>query len=277
MRSYDTARALETIEKERINTTLVVTTILRMLIEHPERSKYDLGTLRWAIVGGEPVPVSLLARCAELGIAVLQDYGQTESGAATLTGPEEAATKRGSAGQPCLHTEVRIVDEHDRPVPAGTIGEVVVRGRQIMKGYWNRPEATAETIRDGWLHTGDLGLLDSEGSLYIKERKRDLIISGGENIYPAEVEAVLGTHPDVAEVTVIGVPSARWGESPAAIVVLRQGAAATAADLIGFCRGKMAGYKLPRMVEFVASLPRTVTGKVQKQRLRERFPGPAPE
>ena len=277
MRSYDTRRALETIEKERVNTTLLVTTILRMLIEHPDRAKYDLATLRWAIVGGEPVPVSLLERCAELGIEVRQDYGQTESGAVTITGPEEATSKRGSAGQPCLHTDVQVVDDQGHPVPAGTIGEVVVRGRHIMKGYWNRPDATAEAIRDGWLYTGDLGVLDPEGSLSIKERKKDLIISGGENVYPAEIEAVLGTHPDIAEVAVIGIPSVRWGESPAAIVVLRAGAESTAADLLAFCRGRMAGFKLPRMVELVDSLPRTVTGKVQKQWLRERFPGPAAE
>ena len=277
IRSYDTRRALETIEKEHVNTTLLVTTILRMLIDHPDRARYDLSSLRWAIVGGEPVPVSLLERCAELGIDVRQDYGQTESGAATITGPEEAASKRGSAGQPCLHTDVEVVDDQGRPVAAGTLGEVVVRGRHIMKGYWNRPGATAEAIRDGWLYTGDLGVMDPEGSLYIKERKKDMIISGGENVYPAEIEAVLGTHPGIKEVAVIGVPSARWGESPAAIVVRRGGAELSAAEVLAFCRGKVAGFKLPRLVEFVDSLPRTVTGKVQKQRLRERFPGPAPE
>jgi O-succinylbenzoate-CoA ligase len=277
MRSYDTRGALETIERERITTTLVVTTILRMLVEHSDRDRYDLSSLRWAIVGGEPVPIALLERCAELGIDIRQDYGQTESGMVTLTGPEEAARKRGSAGQPCVHTDVEVVDGLGLPVPPETPGEIVVRGRQVMKGYWNRPEATAEALREGWLHTGDVGVLDAEGSLYVKERKRDLIISGGENIYPAEIEAVLLTHPDIKEVTVIGVPSARWGESPAVIAVRRDGASLSADELLGFCRGRMAGYKIPSMVEFVDSLPRTVTGKVQKQQLRERFRGPAPE
>jgi acyl-CoA synthetase (AMP-forming)/AMP-acid ligase II len=154
---------------------------------------------------------------------------------------------------------------------------VIVRGAHVMKGYWNRPDATEETIRDGWLHTGDLASVDKEGFVYIQDRKKDMIISGGENIYPAEIEGVLAGHPGLSESAVIGLPSRKWGETPAAIVVAAPGTTLTPEQVIEFCQGKLARYKIPRVVEFVDAIPRNPTGKILKRVLRERFPGPAPE
>jgi acyl-CoA synthetase (AMP-forming)/AMP-acid ligase II len=232
--------------------------------------------LRWVIVGGEAVPASLVESAAARGIEVLQDYGSTEAGPVTIMSSEDAVSKAGSCGKPHFHTEVRVIDDRGADVGPDEVGEIIVRARHIMKGYWNRPHSTSEVLRDGWFYTGDLATIDSDGFLYIKDRKRDMIISGGENIYPAEVERVLMSHPQVKEVAVIGQRSEQWGESPVAIVVLKDGTDMSPECLISFCRGKIAGYKIPRNVEFVSELPRTVTGKVQKNVLRERFPGPFP-
>jgi fatty-acyl-CoA synthase len=176
-----------------------------------------------------------------------------------------------SAGRPLAGTEVRIVDADDNPVPNGTIGEIVARGPQLMKGYWNRPEATAETLRGGWLHTGDAGVMDEEGYIYIRDRIKDMIVSGGENVYPRVIEEVLFQHPAIAEAAVIGVPDERWGETVKAIVVLHQRMNATAEDIMDFCRGKLGGFERPRSVDFVAALPRNSLGKVLKRTLREPY------
>jgi acyl-CoA synthetase (AMP-forming)/AMP-acid ligase II len=191
-------------------------------------------------------------------------------------GSEDAGVKPGSAGKSYFHTQVRVVTESGQDAPSGELGEVIVKGRHVMKGYWNRPDATSEAIRDGWLYTGDAATMDEDGYVYIRDRKKDMIISGGENIYPAEIEQVLQHLPQVKEVAVIGQPSVKWGESPIAIVVLKDGAALSAEDVIGYCRGRVAKFKLPRGVEFVRELPRNPIGKVQKHILRQQFPGPAP-
>jgi acyl-CoA synthetase (AMP-forming)/AMP-acid ligase II len=222
------------------------------------------------------VPVTLIESYANRGIEVHQVYGLTEScGPACLINPEDAIAKAGSTGRPFFHTEVRIVDEQGNDVaPGGAAGEVLVRGKHVMKGYWNRPEATAETIRDGWLHTGDIATIDADGFVYIADRKKDMIISGGENIYPAEIENVILSHPQVREVAVIGQASAKWGESPLAIVA-KQDAALTESDVLEWCRGKLAGYKRPKAVRFIDEIPRNPAGKILKRVLRERFPEPA--
>jgi O-succinylbenzoate-CoA ligase len=278
LRSFDPDVAVRAISHERITTGLVVPTILQMLFDHPEFDRCDRSSLRWLMAGGAPVPPPLLRRATDAGIVALQEYGSTEAAAVTIATPEDAIAKPESAGRPFIHTEVRIVDEQGNAVSSGMVGEIVVRARHVMKAYWRQPEATADAIRDGWFHTSDVGYFDAEGRIYIRDRRNDLIISGGENIYPAEVERVLIDHPLIREVAVIGQPSAKWGESPIAIVVPSAGAAAlTAEDLVAYCRGRLAGYKIPRRVELVELLPRTPTGKVQKHILRARFPGPAPE
>jgi O-succinylbenzoate-CoA ligase len=278
MRSFDPARVFPTIEAERITTGLAVPAMLNFMLAAGKPEASDHSSLRWLMSGAAPVPPALIERYAALGIEIHQVYGLTEScGPACLISPEEALAKIGSTGPAFFHTDVRVVDREGRDVAAGEIGEVIVRGAHVMKGYWNRPDATAETIRDGWLHTGDLASVDKEGFVYIQDRKKDMIISGGENVYPAEIEAVLARHPGVLECAVIGMPSTRWGESAAAVVVLRDGAALSPGELIEFCQGKLARYKIPRVVEFVDQIPRNPTGKVLKRVLRERFPGPAPE
>jgi acyl-CoA synthetase (AMP-forming)/AMP-acid ligase II len=176
-----------------------------------------------------------------------------------------------SAGRPVLGTELRIVDEQDQLLPPGAVGEVVARGPQLMRGYWNLAEASARALAGGWMHTGDAGRLDEQGYLFIEDRVKDMIVSGGENVYPREVENVLFQHPAVADAAVIGVPDPKWGEAVKAIVVLNAGVAATGEELITFCRAQLGGYKLPRSVDFSASLPRNPSGKVLKRELREPY------
>ena len=224
------------------------------------------------------MPVPLIEQYAGMGIEIHQVYGLTETGGpACLISPEEAMAKAGSTGPAFFHTEVRVVREDGADVEPGEIGEVIISGRHLMKGYWNRPEATAETIRDGWLYTGDLATMDKDGFVYIQDRKKDMIISGGENVYPAEVENAISAHPGVADVAVIGMPSAKWGESAAAIVVPKPDAGVSGDDILDFCQTKLARFKQPKVVEFIDEIPRNPTGKILKRVLREQFPGPAPE
>ena len=187
---------------------------------------------------------------------------------------QNALRKPDSTGKAFFHTEIRIVSESGEDCAPGEAGEVLVRGAHVMREYWNRPDATAETLRDGWLHTEDIAVMDNEAYVAIQDRLKDMIISGGENVYPAEIEGVLMTHPQIIEAAVIGQPSATWGESPLAIVV-RKDPALTAADVIEFCRGRLAGYKRPRAVEFIEQIPRNPSGKILKWLLRERYPAPA--
>jgi acyl-CoA synthetase (AMP-forming)/AMP-acid ligase II len=278
MRAFDPKRVFPLIEAERVTTGLAVPAMLNFMLAAGNPADHDHGSLRWLMSGAAPVPPALIERYAELGIEIHQVYGLTESGGpACLISPEEALAKIGSTGPAFFHTDVRVVDEAGRDIAVGEIGEVIVRGAHVMKGYWNRPEATADALRDGWLFTGDLATLDKDGFVFIQDRKKDMIISGGENVYPAEVEAVLARHPEVLEVAVIGMPSARWGESAAAVVVAKPGTSPAAEALLEFCHGKLARYKIPRVVELVQEIPRNPTGKVLKRLLRERFPGPAPE
>jgi acyl-CoA synthetase (AMP-forming)/AMP-acid ligase II len=226
--------------------------------------------------GAAPVPVSLIEKYAGMGIEINQVYGLTETGGpACLISPAEALERAGSTGKAFYHTDVKVVDPEGNEVGPNETGEVLVRGPHIMLGYWNRPDATAETLVDGWLHSGDIAMIDADGYIYIQDRIKDMIISGGENVYPAEIENTLATHEGIKDVAVIGMDSAKWGESPLAIVV-KQDEALSAEDVLAFCKGKLAPFKLPRGVEFVDEIPRNPTGKVLKRVLREQFPGPAP-
>ncbi len=277
MRAFDPVRLYETIAAERVTVLLAVPAMLNFMLQVPDLGKYDCASLRWVMSGAAPVPVTIIEAYDKRGIEIHQVYGLTEScGPACLISPEDAIAKAGSTGKPFFHTDVRIVDDAGNDVPPGTPGEVLVRGKHVMKGYWKRPEATAEAIRDGWLHTGDIATVDAEGFIFINDRKKDMIISGGENIYPAEIENVILAHPQVREVAVIGQASAKWGESPLAVVV-KQDAALTEAEVVEWTRGKLAGYKRPRAVRFVDEIPRNPAGKILKRVLRERFPEPAAE
>jgi acyl-CoA synthetase (AMP-forming)/AMP-acid ligase II len=276
MRTFDPVRAWELIEAERITCGLCVPAMLNFMLQVGDLGRFDYSTLRWCMCGAAPVPESLIQTYEKLGIEIHQIYGLTEScGPACLIDPDHALKKIGSTGKAFFHTDVRVVNASGHDCPPGEPGEVWVRGPHVMIGYWNRAEATAETIVDGWLKTGDVAVTDADGYIYIQDRIKDMIISGGENVYPAEIENVLMAHDAIAEAAVIGQPSARWGESPFAIVV-RKDEALCEKDVIEFCRGKLAGYKQPRGVAFVAEIPRNPSGKILKRVLRDRFPGPAP-
>ncbi len=239
----------------------------------PGFAERDLSSVRTLICGGAPVPEPLIRVYQGRGIPFVQGYGLTETAPfATLLPKADLLRKVGSAGIPPMFTDVRVVDDRLVDVKPGEIGEVVVKGPNVMKGYWNRPDATADAItHGGWFHTGDLGVLDEDGYLYLKDRKKDMIISGGENIYPAEVESVLIDHPSVADAAVIGLPDERWGEVVVAVVVKAEGAELSPQDVIDFANGRLARYKLPRTVVFSDLLPRNPAGKVLKRELREQF------
>jgi O-succinylbenzoate-CoA ligase len=276
MRTFEAARAWQLIQDEKITCGLAVPAMLNFMLQVPDLERYDHSALRWCMSGAAPVPVPLIEAYAARGIEIHQVYGLTEScGPACLIDAENALAKVGSTGKAFFHTDVRVVDESGRDCAAGTAGEVWVRGPHVMTGYWNRPDATAETIVGGWLRTGDVAVCDAEGFVYIQDRIKDMVISGGENVYPAEIENVLMGHPGIREAAVIGQPSARWGESPFAIVV-RKDPALTDNDVVAYCKGRLAGYKLPKGVAFVDEIPRNPSGKILKRILRERFPGPAP-
>ena len=214
---------------------------------------------------------------ADLGIEIHQVYGLTECcGPACLISPDEALVRLGSTGKAFLLTEVDVVRPDGSPVAPGEPGELLVKGPHNMVGYLNQPEATAETLVDGWLHTGDVALRDAEGFVYIHDRIKDVVITGGENVYPAEVENVLLQHPGVADCAVIGMPSPRWGESPCAVVV-RSDPDLAEGDVLGHCDGRLARYKIPKVALFVEAIPRNPSGKALKRLLREQFSGPAPE
>jgi len=224
------------------------------------------------------MPVDKLKEALEtFGSRLAQSYGQAEALMAithltvaehVLQGPEKEVRRLASAGRPYTTVEVRILSERGEDVKPAEVGEVIVKGKIAMKGYWNNPEATAETIKDGWVYTGDLGTTDDEGYIYLVDRKKDMIISGGYNIYAREVEDVLYTHPAIAEAAIIGVPDEEWGESVKALVVLASGMSATEQELIQFCRERLASYKKPKSVDFVPELPKTSVAKIDKKKLR---------
>jgi len=272
MRAFDAPRMLETIRSERVDTFLAVASMLQALRE-VEGFDEAVARVRWLLCGAAPVPVPLIEAYAGRGITIQQSYGLTETtGPAAVLGPERAIEKAGSTGKPFFHTEVRVVDDRGSDTAPRQVGEVLVRGPHVIREYWRDPEGTAQAIRDGWLHTGDLAWRDKEGFLYIVDRKKDMIVSGGENIYPAEVESCLYGHPAVAEVAVIGLPDPKWGESPCAVVVPRAGARLSHDEVAAFCQGKIARYKIPKSVVVSSEpLPRNPTGKVLKRVLRERY------
>ena len=276
MRTFDPVRAWELIEQERVTIGLMVPAMMNFMLQVPNFQRFDFSTVRWIMTGAAPVPVALVKQYAEFGIGVQQVYGLTETcGPACLMDSENALLRPDSTGKAFFHTSVRVANEAGADCAPGEPGEVLIAGPHVMREYWNQPEATAETVVDGWLHTGDVATMDEAGFVSIQDRIKDMIISGGENVYPAEIEGVLMTHPDIVEAAVIGVPSEKWGESPLAIVV-RKNASLAEAEVLNYCLGKLAGYKQPKMAAFVEEIPRNPSGKILKRVLRKQFPGPAP-
>jgi O-succinylbenzoic acid--CoA ligase len=264
--SFDPAAANRAIDEDGVTIISVVSAMLQRMLDERGDRPYP-AALRCVLLGGGPAPRPLLEVCAARGVPVVQTYGLTETASQVATlSPADALRKLGSAGQPLLPTELRIAAAGE-----DAVGEILVRGPTVMRGYINRPEATAQALRDGWLYTGDLGYLDDEGYLYVVSRRHDLIISGGENIYPAEVESVLLAHPSVEEAAVVGLPDERWGQAPVAAVKLREGMDVGAAELTEFCRRHLAAYKVPKQVRFVAELPRNATGKLLRDAISVAF------
>jgi acyl-CoA synthetase (AMP-forming)/AMP-acid ligase II len=273
---FDVAGFLEQVERHRVNALFLVPTMVKMIVDHPDVDRRDLSSLRWIFYGGSPMYVDDLARAhAKLGKIFIQGFGQTES---PMTGTVLPAAEHDPGG-PLAHRlascgrarsgiQVRILDPDDRPVAAGEIGEICIRGGTVMKGYWRRPSESAETLRNGWLHTGDLGRMDADGYVYILDRSKDMVISGGLNIYPREIEEVLLTHPAVSEACVIGVPDAKWGEAVIAHLVLVPGGEASAEQVTGFVAARLAGFKKPKRIVFVDELAKTPYGKVDKKAIR---------
>ena len=265
--SFDAARVNASIDRDGVTIISVVANMLQRMLDERGDRPYP-SSLRCVLLGGGPAPEPLLRRCAALGVPVVQTYGLTEAASQVATlSPEDALRKLGSAGKPLFGTELRIEASDGTVLPTGAEGEIVVRGPTVTPGYLNRPEATAQAIRDGWLHTGDIGYLDGEGYLYVLDRRDDLIVSGGENVYPAEIEAVLQSHPSVLEAGVYGAPDERWGQVPLAAVVLRPGASVTPEALITHCREHLAAYKTPARIELRDELPRNAAGKLMRRQL----------
>ena len=271
LRTLDPQRFLELIEEEKISGFGSVPQLLDFLKLVPDFEKYDWSSVKTVLVYAAPVPVTLIREYEASGIEVRQLYGLTECNTGTVLDSENAIEKVGSCGRPFFHTEVRVVDENRQDLPPGERGEVLLRAPNMMKGYLNRPDETAAAIKDGWLHTGDIAKMDADGFLYILDRKKDMIISGGENIYPAEIEDALLNHPKVADVGVIGYPHKKWGEAVKAIVVVQEGQTLTEDELIEWCEGKIGRFKIPKSVVITDAIPRTPTGKILKTELRKQF------
>ena len=271
-KSFDPSATLNLIEEERVTCMFGAPIMLDMMTREPLFETTDFSSVRYITAGSAPVPINLIEKFHKRGVKIRQGYGLTESSpAACLLHDEHALAKPGSCGKGFFHLEIRIVDDNGRDVPMGDVGELIIKGPNVMLGYWKNPEATRETIRDGWLWTGDLGKKDEDGFIYIVDRKKDLIISGGENICPAEVESVLIQHADVAQVAVIGVPDEKWGEVPVAFVVPEPGAEPSSEEFIEFCLPRIAKYKIPTAFQFTEELPRNTIGKVNKNLLKERI------
>ena len=279
---FDAAKTLQIIQVEQATHMDFVPTHLAAMLNLPDLDKYDISSMKFLWYGASPMPLEVLKKGMKVfGPIFAQGYGQSESGPAishlskedhnVLDKPEAEQKKLMSAGRPHVGVQVRIVDEKDNDVQPGEVGEIIVQSKHIMVEYWHKPDETRANIVNGWLHTGDMGYYDEEGYIYIVDRKKDMIISGGENVYPREVEEILYQHPAVMEVAVIGIPDPYWIERVHAIVATKRGLSTTAEELITFCKKHIAGYKAPKSVELVDSLPKNPAGKILKRELREKY------
>jgi long-chain acyl-CoA synthetase len=269
MPKFEPDRVLEAIEREAVTYFAGVPTMYFYLLHYPDASRFNVSSLRLCIAGGAAMPVSVMKEFEQrYGTIVLEGYGLSETSPVATFNVRERERKPGSIGLPIWGTEMQIVDDADRPVPFGGEGEIVIRGPNVMKGYYKRPEATAEVMRNGWFHTGDIARVDEEGYFYIVDRKKDMINRGGLNVYPREVEEVLYGHPAVAEAAVIGVPDEALGEEVKAVIVLKPNQSAQASEIISYCKERIASFKYPRTVEFRDSLPKGPNGRILKRELR---------
>ncbi|KQP45640.1 fatty-acid--CoA ligase [Pseudorhodoferax sp. Leaf274] len=278
IKSFTPLDFMQAVQQEQVSDTLLVPTMVQMVLDHPEFSAYDLGSLKFLVYGASPISETLLDRATTAfpDLQFMQGYGMTElSGCVTYLGPEfhtpagRARGKLRSAGRAAPMAEVKIVDSEGQELPRGTVGEIAARGMSTMLGYWNKPEETARTLRDGWVHSGDGAYMDEDGFIFIVDRLKDMIVSGGENVYSAEVENAVLKHPAIASCAVIGVPDDKWGERVHAVVVLKPGMDCTPDALSTHCKNLIAGYKCPRSIEFRSELPLSGAGKIMKNRLRE--------
>ena len=270
---FDPAALIDVMMQERVTHWIGVPTMYWSLLQHVRQSNADVsalkGTLRLAVSGGAPMPVELMNDFQDtFGVRIVEGYGLSETSPVATFNHLDRPSKPGTVGQPLFAVDIQCVDDYDEPVPAGQAGEVVIRGHNVMKGYYKRPEDTAEAMRGGWFHTGDIGIVDAEGYLSIVDRKKDMILRGGFNVYPREIEEVLLTHPAVSLAAVIGVPDERLGEEVKAFVVKKPGAEVTDEQLLSWCKEQFAAYKYPRLIEFRTELPTGATGKILKRELR---------
>jgi long-chain acyl-CoA synthetase len=266
---FEPGKALEVIEGEGATVFLGVPTMYAALLNLPERDRYDTSSLRTCVSGGQSLPVEVLRGFEQaFGCKILEGYGLSETSPVACQNRPDRQRKPGSIGIPIEGVEMKIVDDAGEELAPGEVGEIVIRGHNIMKGYWRNPEATAEAMRGGWFHSGDLGRIDEDGYFYIVDRKKDLIIRGGYNVYPREIEEVLYEHPAVREAAVIGIPHPELGEEVGAAVALKADAHATEADLRDFVKGQVAAYKYPRQIWLVDELPKGPTGKVLKREIK---------
>ena len=265
---FDPGKALEVIQRDRVNIFQGVPTMYGAMLHLSDRERYDVSSLALCASGGSAMPVELMRGFEEaFGCMILEGYGLSESSPVASFSHRDRERKPGSIGTPIEGVSMKIVDDDGAEVPAGEVGEIVIQGPNVMKGYWNRPEETAETLVDGWLHTGDMGRVDDDGYFFIVDRKKELIIRGGYNVYPREVEEVIYEHPDVREAAVLGVPDDEYGEEVAAAISLVDGATVDAAQLRAWIRERVAAYKYPRTVWIVDDLPKGPTGKILKREI----------
>jgi acyl-CoA synthetase (AMP-forming)/AMP-acid ligase II len=281
MKSFDARAVLATIQEEKTTSCLMIPTMLNFLLNDPEFEKFDTSSMIRIFYGGGPMPLAILNKAMNLmnGVQFTQGYGLTETLEATFLLPSDhrlegdtAQTERlGSAGRRTPLYEVKVVDGDGREAPLRTGGEIWVRGPSVIQGYWQDAEQTEKTLFDGWFKTGDIGMMDEGGYLYILDREKDMIISGGENIYTKEVEDILHSHPAILETAVIGVPDPQWGENVKAVVVLKDGMSLSEEEIIAYCQERLARYKRPKSVAFVSELPKNPSGKILKRDLRDRY------
>jgi long-chain acyl-CoA synthetase len=279
--AFDAANVLKLLVEQRVHSVLLAPTMIKMLLEYLGGRKFPAEHLKTIYYSSAPMPVSLLREAiATFGRVFMQFYGLTESGPSGSAlrkedhlpdGTEREQKRLASAGHPMIYNEVQVVDDRDNVLLAGEVGEVRIKGEQVMQGYWRNERATVETLRDGWVYSGDYGMIDEDNFIYIVGRKKEVIISGGENIYPREIEEVLHSHPAIKEVAVVGVPDEKWGEAVKAVVVLNDGAAATEDEIIEYCKKHLASFKKPKSVELRSTLPRSSLGKILKTKIREEY------